>query len=189
MLIFMPPPIQVQLMPHDPSWAGFASLESEGLRSVIGPSLVVVHHIGSTSISGIVAKPIIDLMPVVTSLSELDEHRHEIEALGYEWWGELGIEDRRYCTKSDATTGRRLVQLHCFVEDSPHIIRHLAFREYLRAHQEIAMAYEQEKRRCQAQYPNDSHAYGDCKSAWIAEIEKAALTWWHSQSQTYAPIR
>lgn len=188
MLISMPPPIQVELMPHDPSWARFAALEAEGLRSAVGPSLTVVHHIGSTSIPGIVAKPIIDLMPIVTSLTELDEHRHALEALGYEWWGELGIEGRRYCTKTDAVTGRRLVQLHCFVEGSPHITRHLAFRDYLQQHCEIALAYDQEKCRCHTLHPDDSHAYGDCKSAWIAEIEAAALSWWHVHTSSHAPL-
>ncbi len=184
----MPPPIQVELVPHDLSWARSAELEAERLHSAIGQAIVTVHHIGSTAIQGIVAKPILDLMPVVTSLAELDQRQAATEALGYEWWGELGIEGRRYCTKSDSATGRRLVQLHCLVEGSPHINRHLAFRDYLRQHPEIAAAYDREKRRCHALHPADSHAYGDCKSAWIAEIEAAALSWWLTHSPSHAPL-
>lgn len=184
----MPPPIQVELVPHDLSWARSAELEAERLHSAIGQAIVTVHHIGSTAIQGIVAKPILDLMPVVTSLAELDQRQAATEALGYEWWGELGIEGRRYCTKSDSATGRRLVQLHCLVEGSPHINRHLAFRDYLRQHPEIAAAYDREKRRCHALYPADSHAYGDCKSAWIVEIEASALSWWLTHSPSHAPL-
>lgn len=184
----MPPPIQVELVLHDPLWAHAAELEAERLRAAVGQTLVAVHHVGSTSIPGIVAKPILDLMPVVTSLAELDQRRATMEALGYEWWGELGMEGRRYCTKSDAAMGRRLVQLHCFIEGSPHITRHLAFRDYLRQHPEIAAAYDREKRRCHALHPGDSHAYGDCKSTWIVEIEAAALSWWKTHSDSYAPL-
>ena len=87
----MPPPIKVELIPHDPRWALGADLEAKELLAAIGPCLLTVHHIGSTAIPGIHAKPILDLMPVVSCLSELDTRRREIEALGYEWWGELGL--------------------------------------------------------------------------------------------------
>jgi GrpB-like predicted nucleotidyltransferase (UPF0157 family) len=69
-----------------------------------------------------------------------------------------------------------LIQLHCYIEGSPEIVRHLAFRDYLREHPEIARAYDQEKAHCQRLYPYDSHAYGDCKSAWVRRIELEALS-------------
>jgi GrpB-like predicted nucleotidyltransferase (UPF0157 family) len=114
-------------------------------------------------------------MPVVTNLAELDSRRREIEALGYEWWGELGLAGRRYCSKSDPETGRRLVQLHCYAEGSSEITRHLAFRDYLREHPDVARVYDREKARCQTLHPNDSHAYGDCKDGWIKKVEAEAL--------------
>ena len=184
----MPPPIKVELLPYDAAWAREAQVEAERLREAIGPIVLGIHHVGSTSIPGLVAKPILDLMPMVTSLNKLDGRRSAVEAAGYEWWGELGIESRRYCTKSDSITGRRFVQLHCFISGSPHITRHLAFRDYLRHHPEIASAYDHEKRRCHALHPDDSHAYGDCKSEWIVEIEAASLSWWHSHTSSHAPL-
>ncbi|WP_280140611.1 MULTISPECIES: GrpB family protein [Filomicrobium] len=72
-------------------------------------------------------------------------------------------------------TGRRLVQLHCYGQGSAEIPRHLAFRDYLLEHPEIARAYNQEKLRCQALNPNDSHAYGDCKAGWVRRVEAEAL--------------
>lgn len=171
----MPPPIKVELLPHDPKWAGAAIAESEALASAMGSILVAVFHMGSTAIPGIRAKPVLDLMPVVTSLSELDSRRTAIEALGYEWWGELGLPGRRYCTRSEPVTGCRLIQLHCYAEGSSEITRHLAFRDYLRANPEIAAAYDQEKARCQCLHPDDSHAYGDCKDPWIKKVEAEAL--------------
>ena len=119
----MPPPFKVELQPHDPAWAELAAAEVRQLFDAIGSSLVTVHHVGSTAIPGIRAKPILDLLPVVRDLNELDRRQADIEELGYEWWGELGLPGRRYCSKSDPSTGRRLMQLHCYLEGSPEIDR------------------------------------------------------------------
>jgi GrpB-like predicted nucleotidyltransferase (UPF0157 family) len=170
-----PRPIKVELVPHDPRWAVMAQEEGEALATALGSTLLAIHHIGSTAIPGISAKRILDLIPVVTGLPELDVRQGDIKELGYEWWGELGLPGRRYCSKSELRTGRRLIQLHCYVIGSPEIERHLAFRNYLRERLEIARAYDQEKVRCQSLHPNDSHAYSDCKGAWIRTIEAEAL--------------
>jgi GrpB-like predicted nucleotidyltransferase (UPF0157 family) len=173
----MPPPFIVELVPHDPRWASDAASEVERLARALGAVLVAAHHVGSTAVPGIVAKPILDLMPVVTDLTAFDERRRSVEALGYECWGELGLRGRRYCTLDDTATGRRLVQLHCYAVGSTEIERHLAFRDYLRHRPDIARAYEREKLRCRALHPKDSHAYADCKSPWIVETEAEALLW------------
>jgi GrpB-like predicted nucleotidyltransferase (UPF0157 family) len=126
------------------------------------------------------AKPIIDLMPLVGDLAELDRQIRRVEALGYAWHGELGIAGRRYCTLSDER-GVRVVQLHFFQVDLPGVERHIAFRDYLRAHPEAAKEYESEKRRARDLHPEDSHAYTDEKAAWIRETEAKALVWFAGQ--------
>jgi GrpB-like predicted nucleotidyltransferase (UPF0157 family) len=171
----MPAPIAVELLPHNPHWAERAQYESERLADVLGASLVTAHHIGSTAIPGIRAKPILDLIPVFISMTALNEARIAIESLGYAWWGEYGLSGRRYCTWDDPRTGRRQVQLHSYATGSFEIIRHLAFRDYLRARPDIAQAYDSEKARCRALHPFDSHAYSDCKCDWIHRIEEEAL--------------
>lgn len=182
-----PAPIRVILVPYDPEWPNLAEMYSARL-SVLGSILVTVHHIGSTAVPGLVAKPIIDLMPVVTNLFDLDGEREAVEALGYCWHGELGISGRRYCTLSD-DRGNRIVQLHFFTEDSPHVTRHLAFREYLRAHPDERKAYEEEKQRARNRYPNDSHAYTDEKAQWIQAAETKAMMWFDSQQIGDRPHR
>ena len=137
-----------------------------------------VHHIGSTAIAGIFAKPIVDLIPEVTGLAALDEQEGPVVALGYVWWGEYGIRGRRYCTLSNPGTGKRIVQLHCFASGSPHIPRHLAFRDHLRRHPDKARAYEAEKRRARDLHPNDLHAYTEAKAVWISAAEADALAEW-----------
>lgn len=179
----MPPPIPVELAPPDPEWAGRAAAEASRLKAALGSVLVAVHHIGSTAIPGILAKPIIDLMPEVTDLRGLDTHREAVEALGYRWWGEYGIAGRRYCVLSDPKTGKRLIQIHCFASGSPDIARHLAFRDHLRRRPAIARAYETEKRRARDLHPDDSHAYTEEKAAWIRAIEAEALAAWENKQE------
>ena len=171
----MPPPVPVVIAPYDPAWPVLAAAYGKALHA-LGQVLVAVHHIGSTSVPKLAAKPVIDLIPVVTSLKSLDEARGIVEKAGYEWHGELGLTGRRYCPLSD-DNGMRLAQLHFFEAGSPQIMRHLAFRDYLRAHPNIAHSYEREKLRARDLSPEDSHAYTDEKSAWIMELEAKALDW------------
>ena len=152
-------------------------MEAERLSAALGPCLVAVHHIGSTAIVGIDAKPIVDLMPVVRSLGEFDGAAHAVEALGYRVWGEYGIDGRRYCTVNDPRSNRREVQAHVFAVGSAHIARHLAFRDYMNAHPPQARAYHDEKHRCRALFPDDSHAYSDAKGAWVRAAEQRAVAW------------
>jgi GrpB-like predicted nucleotidyltransferase (UPF0157 family) len=172
----MPPPVPVELVPHDPAWADHARQEAARLTAAIGGVIVMVHHIGSTAIPGIRAKPILDLIPVVRSLDEFENSRSVVEGLGYAWWGEFGLPGRRYCTFDDPHTARRTVQLHCYERGSSEIVRHLAFRDYLRSNPDLARAYDALKDRCRDLHPLDSHAYSDCKNAWIRRIEAQALS-------------
>ncbi len=99
-----PPPLAVELHPHSAAWAGMAETEHARLKGALGDTLVTVLHIGSTAIPGIMAKPIVDLMPLVTDLASLEAKRSHIEALGYRWYGEFGIPGRRYCVLVDPAT-------------------------------------------------------------------------------------
>ena len=174
----MPPPIPVELIPHSPKWAPTAARETRRLQVALGDAFLAVHHIGSTSIPGIVAKPIVDLIPEVTSLEVLDAAKDSIIALGCEWWGEYGMAGRRYWTMTDAASGKRVVQLHCFALGSTHIARHIAFRNYMRRHPDKAREYEAEKLKARDLNPDDSHAYSVAKSHWISAIEVEALAEW-----------
>jgi GrpB-like predicted nucleotidyltransferase (UPF0157 family) len=164
---------EVLLEPHDGWWLAAAETEAKRLLAA-SSTLIAVHHIGSTSIAGIMAKPIIDLLGVTTDLSSFDRQKSVIQGLGYNWRGEYGMLGRRYCTLSDSA-GRRLFHLHCYSDGDPAIRRHLGFRDHLRAFPAVATAYEQEKLRCAGLHRVDGGGYTECKSAWIRHVEQTAL--------------
>ncbi len=169
----------VELVEHSPEWARMAEARAAALRQIIGDNLVVIHHIGSTAIPGIKAKPVIDLLPLVKNLDALDAKQKDIEALGYEWRGEFGLPGRRYFCMS--RNGTRLVNVHCYEEGNPGIARHLAFRDYLRAHPMVAKEYEMEKIRAAALHPDNVLSYNDAKNDWIKETERRAMVWFEKQ--------
>jgi GrpB-like predicted nucleotidyltransferase (UPF0157 family) len=166
---------RVWLEPHNSDWARMAEAEGARLKAALGGVLVAVHHMGSTSIPGIAAKPTVDLMPVVTRLDALETKRPDIEALGYLWRGEFGIPERRYCVLE--RNGKRVFHAHFFVDGHENVVRQLLFRDYLRAHRDEALAYEAIKREAAAAHPANSLAYNDHKSAWILSCQERATAW------------
>jgi GrpB-like predicted nucleotidyltransferase (UPF0157 family) len=172
-----PSVIPVELVPHRAEWAQMAASESARLKAALGDTLVSVHHVGSTSIPNIMAKPIVDLMPYVRDLAALDAKEDAVRGLGYKWHGEFGLEGRRFCTWADPQTGKRVYQLHFFKPGNISAIRMLAFRDYLRSHPFVAKAYEMEKLRAASVRPDDTTAYNREKNDWIKRVEQDAMAW------------
>jgi GrpB-like predicted nucleotidyltransferase (UPF0157 family) len=172
---------RVELVDPSPEWPVKAQAESARLAAAIGETLVVIHHIGSTSIPGIKAKPTIDLLPLVRDLSALDAREQAVTALGYEWMGEFGLPGRRFLRLN--REGKRAFNVHCYEQSSPEVTRHLAFRDYLRAHTDVAKEYETEKIRAAKLQPDDVLAYNDAKNDWIKETEQKAIAWYGGRSR------
>lgn len=170
-------PHNVVIEPYNPAWANIAIETAAQLKETLGDNILKVEHFGSTSVPGLAAKPVIDLMPIVHDLKKLDMQKNLICHLGYVWRGEFGIAGRRFCALSNES-GERLVHLHFYENNAGEIKRHLAFRDYLLAHPSIAKEYEKEKKRAANLHPGDSFAYNDEKSAWIQLHEKEALKWY-----------
>jgi GrpB-like predicted nucleotidyltransferase (UPF0157 family) len=176
----VPPQRRVYLLPHDPAWSALAEQYGAEVASIIGPELVRMEHIGSTSIPGLHAKPVIDLMPIVTSVEAVDALQGAFEAAGFCWYGEYGLPGRRYLNRDDPETGDRLTNVHIYAADNPEVERHLAFRDYLRTHPDVAGEYEAVKLVCAAQHPTDIYGYMDCKDMVCKQIESAAVAWFRS---------
>ena len=170
------------LSAYDPAWARKAELLAAGIDA-LGSGVLAVHHVGSTSVPGLLAKSTIDLLAVVDSLDWLDRKRPALEALGYQWRGEYGIAGRRYCVMSDDQS-ESVAHLHCYELLSPHVARHLAFRDYLRAHPDKLAEYAEVKRTAWDGSGSAKADYATAKSAWVARIERDALDWFCELSQS-----
>ena len=167
---------QIIVVPHDPAWASAFDAARDELHRAVGPALLEVHHIGSTAIPGIHAKPVIDMLAMVVDLAELDAQTLEVKRLGYEAKGEFGIGGRRYFRRDNAA-GVRTHQVHAFAQGSSHLQRHLAFRDYMRAHPAAAEQYSQLKQKLAAAHPHDMEAYMHGKHGLIGEYQEKALLW------------
>ena len=166
-------------MPHSPDWAAAFRDEAERLRAALGEEVVAVHHVGSTAIPGIKAKPIIDVLLEAREVERLDDFGLEMTALGYEARGEFGIPGRRFFVKH--TEGRRTHHIHAFTTGNPELERHLAFRDFMISHPKEAAAYGRLKEDLARRFPTDIEAYMDGKDAFIKEMEKRALAWRYSR--------
>ncbi len=165
---------RVAVTAPDPTWR--ASFEREAALIQQAAPDITAHHIGSTAIQGIWAKPIIDMLLTVPSLDAFEAATPALQAIGYEARGEFGIPGRRYFVKNDAQ-GQRVVHAHGFTQGSAEVTRHLAFRDYINVHPEAAQAYSALKRQLAAAHPSDIEAYMDGKDAFIKQHEVLALAW------------
>ena len=167
---------RVIVVPYDPAWPKEFARESATIARALGDLHLVIHHIGSTAIPGIYAKPIIDMLAVLSSITDVDERNAQLQALGYIAMGEYGIPGRRYFRKDDAA-GNRTHQIHTFQTGSPQIERHLAFRDFMSTHGEYANQYAALKRRLAEQHPDDIEAYMDGKDEFIKQMDIKAAAW------------
>ncbi len=163
---------KVEIVPYDPAWPRLFEAEAAGLAALLGDALVEIHHIGSTSVPGLAAKPIVDILPVVRDIERIDDLNDLLLAAGYVPKGENGIPGRRFFTKDAA--GVRRVHVHAFAAGHPEIARHLDFAAYLRAHPADAAAYAELKAELAGRFPNNTVAYTDAKSEFIRAIDARA---------------
>jgi GrpB-like predicted nucleotidyltransferase (UPF0157 family) len=167
---------EVALAPYDPCWPQMFQAEAQALRTQFGPDLIRrIEHFGSTSVPGMAAKPIIDMLIEVASL---DRSRTEIapalEAKGYEYLWRPTQDDRgepfyAWFIKRNER-GERTHHLHMVEASFAEHWRRLHFRDYLIAHADAARAYEEIKLRLAREHPNDRVAYTRGKTEFIAEI-------------------
>ncbi len=182
--------VHVRVEPYSPAWAAQFKAEAARVARALGDALLEVHHIGSTAVPGLAAKPVIDMMPVVRDLASADARRESLEALGYEWCGEFGIPGRRYLRRSSPSDpDLRLFQLHVFSQDSvDDIRRHLAVRDYLRTHADAARAYGALKGRLARRFPEDIDAYCDGKDDFVQHLQHDAVAWMTGRVQSLPVI-
>ncbi|MEK4950174.1 GrpB family protein [Bacillus sp. FSL W8-1127] len=90
---------RVKVKSYDEQWVSNFEDEAKTLHEIFGPEIIEIHHIGSTSVNGLKAKPIIDIMPIVREINRIDEFNTKMISIGYEPKGENGITGRRFFQK------------------------------------------------------------------------------------------
>jgi len=159
---------------YDPNWPlQFAKLR-DFLAPVLGDLALSVEHIGSTSVPGLAAKPVIDSDIVIASRADLPATVTALQTIAYTHRGDLGIPTReafRYEGDGDFPAHH----LYVCAQDSPELRRHLAFRDYLRLHPDEARACNDLKKDLARRFPHDIDAYIEGKSEFIQRIYQLAL--------------
>ncbi len=166
---------KVEVVPYDASWPEAFRREAALVGQALGLEMVAIHHIGSTAIPGIGAKPIIDILVEVRDIERIDALNGEMARLGYEARGELGISGRRYFVKGGDET--RTHHLHIFQAGNPEVERHLTFRDYVRSHPHEARAYGRLKEELARRYPEDIEHYVEGKDGFVKEMDRRARAW------------
>jgi GrpB-like predicted nucleotidyltransferase (UPF0157 family) len=167
------PEAPVEIAPYDPTWPLRFEEESIVLRRALMPWLAgPIEHIGSTAIPGLGAKPVIDIMAAVQTLDASRPAIPAATALGYCYSPYRRDEEHWFCKPSFAC---RTHHLHLIPIGAPQWIRPLAFRDYLRAHSDVAAEYEALKRRLAAEHRLDREAYTEAKRPFIDRMTDVAL--------------
>lgn len=163
-------PRRVELFPHDPNWARLYQEEAGKLANLLYSEMIAIHHMGSTAIPAIFAKPIIDILVVVKNIDRIDQYNDQMTTLGYLARGEHGIPGRRYFSKD--SQGTRTHHVHIYQAGNPEIERHLQFRDHLITHPGDAQAYSQLKVELANIFPQDVDKYTEAKTDFIQSINE-----------------
>ena len=170
-----PPPARldgpVLLSEYDPEWPRLYAREEARIRAALGERAIVLEHVGSTSVPGLAAKPVIDMVLGVADAADEAAYVPALEAAGYvlhirepEWY-----EHRLF--KGPNTT----IHLHVFSAGHAEIARMIAFRDWLRSNEDDRLLYERTKRELAARTWSFTQIYADAKTAVVEEIVARAL--------------
>jgi len=163
----------VRLSSNHKEWGQLFNLEKKSLLKIVG-SGADIEHIGSTSIAGVLAKPIIDMILRLPSNVHPDDISEALEESGYEDRGEQGVSERHFFVKGP--DDNRTHYLHVVEKDSDLWTTALFFRDYLRQNKHVREEYNSLKERLARQFPNDRKEYTKRKAGFINEIIGRAQT-------------
>jgi GrpB-like predicted nucleotidyltransferase (UPF0157 family) len=166
---------QVFVTAFQHSWREKFEFEAAQLREIFGGELIEIHHIGSTSIPGMDAKPIIDILMEVQDIQKIDTFNEKMQCAGYIPKGEYGIPGRRFFIKGDEP--HHTHHIHVFQKGHADIARHIDFRDYLIAHPEEASKYARLKHELAGRHHLDIESYQAGKKQFIKRVDQKAKEW------------
>ena len=162
---------EVKFVPYREEYNLLFACESKKIAEAIGDNVIEIYHVGSTSIMGAIAKPLLDISVCVKDIKSIDVPA--MEALGYECMGEYGISGRCYFVKrkdGDISTHH----VHCFAEGHENLVNQLLFRDYLNTHPGAVHQYNELKLSLLEKYPTERYKYTEGKTDFIMNILRLA---------------
>jgi GrpB-like predicted nucleotidyltransferase (UPF0157 family) len=172
----------IEIVSYDPTWPRLFRELGATLRGALGDVAVRIDHIGSTSVPGMAAKPIIDVQISVRSFQPLEAFKQPLERLGYVYRADNTERTKRYFREP---RGSRRTHIHVRPAGSFSEQWALLFRDYLRTQPEVVAEYIALKRRLAAQFPHNGAAYTDAKGPFLWEVIRRADGW--AQAQGWMP--
>ena len=161
-------------MDYDPSWVDEFEADRRLINRVLGDRIKRIEHVGSTSIPGMLAKPIIDIAIAVETFSLLDDESiSKLEEIGYDYVSKNEFPNRRFFRRGQWGAGTH--HLHVYELNSDHWYHIIFFRDYLREHPDVANEYKELKRKL-AKEAIDRQTYTDLKGPFIQSVIEKSKT-------------
>ena len=164
----------IRVVPYDPAWPAMFARQAAELRDALGAVALRIDHIGSTAIPRLAAKPVIDVQISVTDFEPLDAYRGPLERLGYVFRADNPDRTKRYFREPP---GQRRTHIHVRRAGSFSEQFALLFRDFMRAHPDVAAEYADLKIKLAERYSGDRTAYTDAKGPFIWSVIAQADAW------------
>ncbi len=161
----------IVVVDYDPEWPALFAALKDRAASALGTLAVRIEHVGSTAVPGLAAKPIIDVDALLRSGNDLPAAIAALEGIGYHHEGDLGIPGREAFRWP---AGEPRHHLYVCMPGSEEFRRHVAFRDCLRSHPDLRLAYAELKRRLAVRHREDRDAYTEAKTAFIQGVLRQA---------------
>jgi GrpB-like predicted nucleotidyltransferase (UPF0157 family) len=157
---------------YNPDWSREFEREKEKLLKILNGKIISIEHIGSTSVKGLGAKPILDIMVGVNNLEEVDEFIEPLKRIGYEFVRHKDFPERRFFRRGQWRAGTH--HLHIYQFKSKHWNNNILFRDFLRTYPNVLKQYHQLKKELAEKYRYDRVAYTQAKAPFIQNVIKKA---------------
>lgn len=157
---------EVFLVPWTDEWIKEFETEKQRIIDIIGQYTINVHHIGSTAVNGLSAKPIIDIAIEIDNLLDGEQCVTALERIGYLYRGTNVLSERHYFTKGEPRTH----QIHMYQKDNRYLLEQLNFRDFLRSNELARSEYQQLKLKLAGLNKNDKHKYAEEKTEFVKSI-------------------
>lgn len=155
---------------YNPEWKKQFEIEAENLRPIFSDKAISIEHVGSTAVPGLAGKPTVDILITVETIEIADELSEKIESIGYKNLGDYINKGSRLFVKE--RDGERLINLHVFEAEHPHVLEMINLRKYFQSHPEVVKEYSNLKFNLVEKYPNDYGLYRKYKDEWMENLKK-----------------